>query len=384
MDPHFARYPFFDGARAAVGDADISPAKLIAEDAPAVERGLERVERALMEGTVAPEDDRRWTDREELLSYPIARILVSLVDTPAAVEKYAAAEAATAHDRFREDFEADDEGLRSTGVRTVSLDDVLREFDLSGDVRPEREGPNGSGARGGGGGGSGRGRRPSHYWVDVGAYLTLSTAEWGERWRLVNRELAAGDVRATDEELRRLLEEAVRRRVAEGLPFAVRGSAAGEEIADALEDEVNALRNLLNDHDVAGRAEIDAVVPALFPPCVTALVERARGGESLPSHSEFSLVSFLVAVGMDATEVTTLLGADGEAKSRMETRVEYLADAEGAQFAPPSCATMQSYGDCVNRDERCETISHPLSYYAGALRDADDVQDWREVPANGD
>lgn len=375
MDPHFARYPFFDGARAAVGDADISPAELIAEDAPAVERGLERVERALMEGTVAPEDERRWTDREELLSYPIARILVSLVDTPAAVDKYAAAEAATAHDRLRADFESDDDGLQSTGTRPVSLDDVLREFDLSGDVRPERDGSGGSGS------GARRrgGRQPSHYWVDVGAYLTLSTAEWGERWRLVNRELAAGDVRVTDEELRRLLEEAVRRRVAEGLPFSVRGSAAGEEIADALDDEVTALRNLLNDHDAAGRAEVDAVVPGLFPPCMKELVQRARGDESLPAHSEFSLVSFLVALGMDATEVTTLLGADGEAASRMETRVEYLADAEGAQFAPPSCASMQSYGDCVNRDERCETISHPLSYYAGALRDAGEVRDWREA-----
>ncbi|MDS0297415.1 DNA primase [Halogeometricum sp. S1BR25-6] len=374
MDPHFARYPFFDGARDAVGDADISPAELIAEDAPAVERGLERVERALMEGTVAPEDERRWTDREELLSYPIARILVSLVDTPAAVDKYAAAEAATAHDRFQTDFESDDDGLQSTGTRTVSLDDVLREFDLSGDVRPERA--EGGGRRGG--------RDPSHYWVDAGAYLTLSTAEWGERWRLVNRELAAGDVRVTEEELRRLLEEAVRRRVAEGLPFSVRGSAAGEEIADALEEEVAALRTLLNDHDAAGGAEVDAVVPGLFPPCMKELVQRARNGESLASHSEFSLVSFLVALGMDATEVTTLLGADEEAAARMETRVEYLADAEGAQFAPPSCASMQSYGDCVNRDERCETISHPLSYYAGALRDAGEVRDWREAVADGD
>ncbi|WP_089803978.1 DNA primase large subunit PriL [Halogeometricum rufum] len=373
MDPHFARYPFFDGARAAVGEADISPAALVVEDAPAVERGLERVERALMEGTVAAEEPRRWSDREELLSYPIARILVSLVDTPAAVDKYAAAEAATAHDRFRADFRSDDDGLQSTAARSVSLDDVLREFDLSGAVRPER--PDDGRRRGS--------RDPTHYWVAVGAYLTLSTADWGERWRLVNRELATGEVRVTADELHRLLEEAVHRRVADGLPFEVRGSAAGEEIADALDDEVASLRDLLNDHDVTGRMEVEAVVPGLFPPCMKALVQRARGGESLPSHSEFSVVAFLVALGMDATEVATLLDAEDETAERIATRVEYLADADGAQFAPPSCASMQSYGDCVNRDERCETISHPLSYYTSAVRDAGDVRDWRETAAEG-
>ncbi|RYJ14949.1 DNA primase [Halogeometricum borinquense] len=370
MDPHYARYPFFDGARAAVGDADISPAALIAEDAPAVERGLERVERALMEGTVAAEEPHRWSDREELLSYPIARILVSLVDTPAAVDKYAAAEATTAHDRFRADFETDDDGLQSTTTRTVSLEDVLREFDLAADVRPERSTPD-SRRR--------SGRDPTQYWIDVGAYLTLSTADWGERWRLVNRELATGAVRVTTDELHRLLEEAVHRRVADGLPFEVRGSSAGDEIADALEDEVASIRDLLNDHDAAGRTDVEAVVPALFPPCMKALVQRAREGESLPAHSEFSLVSFLVALGMDATEVTTLLDVTDETASRIATRVEYLTDAGGSQFAPPSCASMQSYGDCVNKDERCETISHPLSYYTSAVRDAGDVRDWRET-----
>jgi DNA primase large subunit len=370
MDPLYAKYPFFRGAREAVGEADISPAALIAEDAPAVERGRERVERALMEGTVAAEEPRQWDEREELLSYPIARILVSLVDTPAAVEKYAAAEAATAAERFRADFEADDDELASTGPRRASLSDVLREFDLADGVRTERAADE-------------RRRResarpPAHYWIELGAYLTLADVDWGERWRLVNREVAAGDVRVARRELHRLIEEAVRRRVAEGLPFQVRDGGAGDEIAAALDDEVGELRDLLNDHDATGRTNVDTVVPALFPPCIRSLVQRARGGESLPAHSEFSLVSFLVALGMDETEVATLLDADGDDAERLETRVTYLADADGTQYAPPSCATMVSYGDCTDPDERCETISHPLSYYTGAISDAGDVRDWRE------
>jgi DNA primase large subunit len=181
-----------------------------------------------------------------------------------------------------------------------------------------------------------------------------------------------------------MLEAATRRRVAEGLPFEVTTSQAGEEIAAALEDEVAELRDLLNDHDAAGRATVEAVVPALFPPCMKTLVQRVRSGESVPAHTEFSLVSFLVALGMDDTEVTTLLDADGDDAERLQTRVRYLEDADGSQFAPPTCATMKSYGDCTEPDERCETISHPLSYYESAVRDAGSVRDWRETIADSD
>ena len=396
MDPLYARYPFFEGAREAVREADISPAALIAEDAPAVERATERVERALMAGTVAAEEPRRWDDRERLLSYPIARILVSLIETPAAVEKYATAEASTARERFAEDFAAD-EDFQSTGQRRASLDEVLREFDLESAVRPE---PVDSASNRGTGGrtrsGNRGGRDPTHYWIRLGPYLELADTDWGERWRLVNREVADGEVRIPAEGLLRLLETAVERRVAASLPFEVRGTDGGDAIAEALSDAVSELRSLLDDHETAGTGGVDTVVPALFPPCMRALVRRARGDESLPAHAEFSLVSYLVALGMDADDVLTLLGADESGKSdkkdesdegdeksevaeRLRTRVEYLTERDGTQYPPPSCATMKTYGTCVDPDERCETISHPLSYYTAALREAGDVRDWRET-----
>ena len=378
MDPRYARYPFFTGAREAVREADLSPAALVEADAPAVERGRERVERALMDGTVAAEEPRQWDADSEVLSYPIARILVSLLDTPAAVEKYATAEAATARERFEADFAAADE-LESAARTRASLDGVLREFDLGTAVRPEQDGVGVSGRRG-----RGKNRDPTHYWLGLGAYLDLAAAEWGERWRLVNREVADGEVRVTREELSRLLEAAVERRVASGLPLEVRGSEGGDAIAAALAPAIEDLQELLNDTDAAGRTSVEAVVPALFPPCMRTLVQRARKGEDLPATAEFSLISFLVALGMDAEDVTTLLDVGkGETADRVKTRIEYLAERDGTQYPPPSCATMKAYGDCVEPDERCETISHPLSYYTDAVRAAGDVRDWRETVGGG-
>jgi len=345
-DPLYARYPFFRAAREAVQRADISPPRLVTEGDPAVERARERVERALMSGTVDSETPDRWSDRDELLSYPIARILVSLVDVRAAVAKYAEAEAATAFDRLTDDLTADDAELRSVATPRVDLATVLDEFDLDSAVtRIDGD------------------RHRARYRMDVDAYLRLVDPDWGDGWRLVNRELAAGDVPITDEELRRLLREAVRRRVADGLPFDVRGSAPGDELAAALDEDVRALRDRLAERERL--PDIDTVAPAQFPPCMQALLDR----ESLPPHAAFAATAFLVSLGLDADDIAErwpVLDDDS-----LDYRTTVLDDRNGSQYPAPSCATMQTFGDCVNPDARCETIDHPLRYYASAVAEGD-------------
>ena len=98
MQSLHARYPFLEASREAVEEAGVDLAAIVREGGAPVDRGLERVRRALVAGTVAPES--RWNTRAELLSYPVARVLVSLLDVPGAVEKYARAEAALAYERF--------------------------------------------------------------------------------------------------------------------------------------------------------------------------------------------------------------------------------------------------------------------------------------------
>jgi DNA primase large subunit len=341
-----ARYPFLDASREAVQQADVDLGRLVQEGGPAVERGRERVERALTAGTVEPQG--RWGTRAELLSYPIARVIVSLVDIPGAVEKYARAEAGLAHDRFVEDIERGD-GLKSDSTERITLRHLLADFDLSSAVTPVL---------------TEAGEAPGRFDVDVAAYLSLSAALPGEEWRLVARPLTDGQVAVSRQELYTLLREAVRKRVMRGLPLSV-----PESIADALAGEVRALREQLADIDLP---EVDEVSPAHFPPCVTALVQQAQEGW-LSDHSRFSLLSFLASIGMGAPEVVALVGTeDLDEVEDIRYGMERLRDEHGAQFAPPSCATMQAYGDCVNRDERCETVAHPLSYYADALAAAEE------------
>jgi DNA primase large subunit len=341
MKRFHARYPFLDAAREAVDEAAVDLADLVARDDPApVARAVGRVEAALSGDTTG---DPHRRPRVELLSYPVARVLVSLVDDPVLTRKYARAEAVTAHRRFTEDFDGDE--LRSASGERMTLDRLLREFDLSAAVTEVDDG----------------------FRVDVGTYLSLSGDLPGGRWRLANRALADGGVPVDREELHLLLRQAVERRVSSGLPLRV-----PEAIAAALETAVEDVEDLLADLELAG--DIDTVVPDLFPPCMTNLLERVRDGQDLPEHSRFVLTSFLTAIGMDETEIAEFCG--GETNSY---RTDRIATADGGtEYPPPSCETMVAYGDCVNTDELCETIPHPMKYYEKRLDSVDAASDWRD------
>ncbi|MEF8781488.1 MAG: DNA primase regulatory subunit PriL [Haloarculaceae archaeon] len=349
MKPLHARYPFLAAAREAVDEAGVDLAAVVASEPAVVERAVGRIEGSLSGGTVGRPHQRT---RVELLSYPVARVLVSLVDEHVLVHKYARAEAATAHERFSEELAAGDE-LRSTRTERLRLADLLAEFDLASGVH----------------------ETPDGYRVDVGAYLQHAADQWGEEWRLVNRDLDDGKVPLSEEELLTLLRQAVRHRVEDGLPFDV-----PEPIAAELDDEVDHVRELLAELELT--RDIDTVVPDLFPPCMKHLLDQVQKGEHLEHHSRFAIASFLTSIGMSTDDIVEMFKVNpgfGEEVTRYQVN-HIRGSTSPTQYSPPSCATMQSYGDCVNMDDLCEQISHPMAYYEQKLDDSDDdtLVDWRE------
>ena len=349
MQPLHARYPFLAAAREAVEAAAVDLGEVVATDEAVTQRAVERVEHAITDGTVG-EPHRRT--RVELLSYPVARVLVSMVDTHVCTRKYAQAEAETAHDRFSAEFEATTE-FKSTSSESVTLDQLLAEFDLASSVREVADG----------------------YRVEVGQYLALASDQRGERWRLVNRPLADGEVRIASGELHVLLKQAIRHRVAEGLPFQV-----PDAIADELDEEAEYLTEILSELDLT--REIDTVVPELFPPCMQALLDQIQQGEHLEHHSRFAIAAFLTSIGMTTDEIVDLFQVNpgfGEEATRYQ--VDHIrGDTSPTEYSTPACSTMVSYGDCVNKDDLCERISHPMAYYEEKLDDTDDdeIEDWRD------
>jgi len=357
-----ARYPFLEGAREAVATQAVDLATVVEQDEAVVNRAHQRVVAALEDGTTG-EPSREV--RVELLSYPVARVLVSLVNERVLIRRYARAEAATAFDRFTSDF-TDTSELKSVESAGVDLETLFAEFDLTDAVTPASTDTDAG---------------QSTYHVDVGAYLPLTADLWGDEWNLVNRALTDGAVPVTEAELLTLLREAVRERVEDGLPFDVPDAIGGP-----LEEEMTHIRDVLADLDLT--REIDTVVPDLFPPCMQALLDDIQKGEHLPHHSRFAITSFLTSIGMNTDEIVALYRVNssfGEEMTRYQTD-HIRGDTSPTDYSPPSCATMQSYGDCVNKDDLCDRIPHPMAYYEERLDDADEdeLEDWREESAADD
>lgn len=358
--PIHARFPFLDGARESVAAEGTDLLALVESGGPPLERGHERVERALVEGTVETQR-QRVRGRTELFSYPIARVLVSLLDEPGAVEKYAAAEAETAYERLLEEFER---GVHRA-EEGFSIERILDELAL--EAIPMEPDPTSTQR--------GSMNRSDRYRVAVNSYLRF--APDGTDWSLPTRELSDGEVTVNRLELLELLREAVHNRISDGLPFPV-----PPEIAEPLEPTIRSLQQELagGEYPRLDRREDTRIRPDLFPDCITQLLDHtAAGGEAdsggtaskeLDATERLTLITFLGSIGMSATEIQTI--CDRQDDDRFVGTTERLVGDDGVHppYPPPSFEMMQENGICDGEHEHGlsrVSYSHPLEAYADQL-----------------
>jgi DNA primase large subunit len=334
-----ARYPFFEEAREVV-DAEADSFDDVVSEA-VLERAEERVSLAVEDGETGGIASNA---RTELFSYPVARAVVSVIDEHPVTRRYAWAESVTAHDRFVEDLNTD-ATFGSVGRARVSFEDIVDEFGM--EVRGTGDG----------------------YEMEVGNFLGLASGMSDEEWKLVNRSVSDGWVRVGRDDILELAREAVRQRVADDLPLDV-----PDEVRELVSPAVEGVREVVAEADVT--TEIDRVEESEFPPCMETLLAEVREGEHLEHHSRFAITSFLTNIGMDTDEIIETYEVNpgfGEEMTRYQTD-HIRGDTGPTEYTCPSCSTMVTYGDCRNKDELCETISHPLGYYRKRLEALDEQE----------
>jgi DNA primase large subunit len=322
-----ARYPFVPISAKYVQEAGFSLERLIGSRAfeSARERGQERVIQAI-NGTL---EKPRLTSSEEgpvlteLLSYPYARILVSCFDDPYLTRKYAHIEAEAAyHDLKKED----NAFLHEFGME-FGMDAVFREDEVQ---------------------------------LHFTAFLKYASSLKAIEWKLINQHMEHGRVFIEKNNFVRLLQEAVRRHIQGSLPLKVPEdicSSCNERLAEIRE----ALQEKKGDYEANGLGEVDM---EQFPPCIKYAVSNARGGVNLAHSMRFAMTSFLLSAGMSVDEIVDLFNVSpdfDDEKTRYQ--IEHISGASGEQYTPPSCSTMQTYGNCHGADDLCKRINHPLNYY---------------------
>jgi DNA primase large subunit len=258
----------------------------------------------------------------ELLSDPLARVMVSCLNDELLTRRYALAEAKLASKKM---------------VREDLAELLLLARDL--DVHPQSDQ---AGLR-----------------VHFSDYLKAAHRMHSPGWKLVNRSLEAGWVAVTDQELARLLEERVKDRVGRGLPLPVPA-----EICEKLRDDLDRIEEELSAKRAEEKVDLGEVTEDAFPPCIREMLSQVAKGTNLAHTARFALTTFLLAVGMTVDDVVGVFNTSpdfDEEKTRYQ--VEHISGKGGTAYRPPSCATMATYGNCPGEDRLCRWVNHPLSYY---------------------
>ena len=259
-------------------------------------------------------------DLTELLSYPLARVMVSCLDDSILMRRYALAESKLAYKRM----------LNEKDELIALGNDLGLHLQKSGTLK-----------------------------IHFSEYIRAAHRMHSPKWKLTNRDLSEGYLTVTDEELKRLLEEMAREKVLKGLPLQVE-----EKICLNLAEYLNPLRAELEIIRARQKVDLGKVEEGAFPPCIKKMLSMVAKGTNLAHSARFALVSFLLQINMSPDEVIALFNTSPDFdEERTRYQVEHIAGSTGTKYKPPSCATMTTYGNCPGEDELCRRVGHPLGYY---------------------
>ncbi|MDN5310400.1 MAG: primase large subunit [Methanolobus sp.] len=345
----FALYPYTTEAARYVASLDFSLDSLISSRAmdSARARGKERVMQSIAGEIVKPalsnSDERKLLI--ELLSYPFSRILVSCIDDPFLTRRYSLAEAVASY-----------RSLRTMGAA------FLGEFSLDFNIHAEV--------------------KDSVVRIHFTDYIRLASSLKAMEWKLVNRKLDHGYVTVSREEFARLLQEGIRHRIESTLPMQV-----PEGVCESCQPYIADIMDALNERKSRFEgSEFQTVEAGLFPPCITRAISQSQAGVNLAHSMRFAMTSFMLGIGMSVDDIMNLFTSSPDFDAeKARYQVEHIAGSSGTSYKPPSCATMQTYGNCYAPDETCKRISHPLNYYRRKMwfRNRDAVKEKEEQPSEG-
>ncbi len=340
----FAEYPFLPGADALLGGEPVSVRSLLEEAAYERPRAIGRA-RVL----AAADDPRALHDIDELnaaaadvryLSFLFARLVLSAAPSPAALRRWAVAEAKRGYGRLAR-------------APANELEEIARRLGFPGELD----------------GGS--------VTLDVADYVRLASPIREAEFRLARQPVRAGRVTVPAVRAARLLQEAIRRSLASPLPL------AEPVVALVREREAELFGDLARRMPApVGRAGVapGALLRDRFPPCIRKMQRTLEKGENLSHAGRFCLAAFLHRVGADAeTIVDAYRGAPDFDESVTRYQVDHITSHhDGAGYEPASCDTLRSHGLCARegdptaptpadrgRDELCfrPVLRHPLQYY---------------------
>ena len=332
----YAKYPFTIEALGYIRTRNIDPTELAnPEFLPILDRAVERIKQAVFSGKIS--HDLTLEDID-IIAYPTALMLISATGDDRTRRRYALAEAKRAYELLR--TEPPEKLLQ---IATFTFNWNARRVEQS------------------------IGESHFEFALHFKDYIRNSTRMRDLKWKLVNRVMSQGYVLIPREDFARLLEEEVQARVLE------KTSDLEIVLPEKLARYVGPLVSNLKARS-ASLATDDmprAIVPAAMPPCMKNLLSMLQTSKHISHMGRFAMAAFLLNIGTDEQDLLNMLKSFTDFDERLARyQVEHIAGKRGSRrkYTAPNCTTMQMHGLCVNPDEVCATIRHPLSYYRRKAR----------------
>ena len=316
-----AKYPFIEEAKEWVRKEKIDVEEILFDGIyeRARNRGVERVMQALYKGIINDAILVNEVDcMMEVLSYPIARMLVVAIESDYLLRRYALAEAKKAYENMKRDS-------------PEIIIEIGKEFGI--------EFKDGC--------------------IHSTDYLKFAPT-WDIKWKLVNRELRQGYVRLDKNEIARLLQEAIRKKLYDELSYLF----APQEVKKVFKEEIIAIRNKIALKERKETEKYEDINFEDFPPCIKNLISAIKSGINVPHVGRFTVVTFLNAIGQSTNEILKIFSSIPDFNEEKTLyQIEHITGKiSGTIYSTPKCDTIRTWGLCYP-DESCKKIWHPLIYY---------------------
>lgn len=198
--------------------------------------------------------------------------------------------------------------------------------------------------------------------MPINQFLQIAPRFQSPKWKLINFTLSNGKVYLKKEKVARLISEAVKLKIVKKMEDEdIKRMKLPQELLDKLEG----VKKLVKSKKTVVEEE-EAPKEGAMPPCISAMMKELKEGKPLSHMARFTITAFLLKIGMSIEEVLNLFRnvADFD-ENKALYQIKHIAGLIGSKtkYSPPKCEVLKSFGLCVDQDELCNRIKHPLQYY---------------------
>lgn len=315
------QFPYTGAARKVVEAGNLSLEKLPEQ---VVERAVLMVEHAASGKKYALELHNTELLQQEILAFPVAKILVSFVRDDALYGRFASLFADSTLHYLNASKDTKEAAIALAGELGLRVDFAEGNFLVS---------------------------------LPLLEFLGARFSD--QQLKLVNQHLEKGRVFLDLNGLTRFLQALVFARLLSSLPVPVEGlPKLLVERGQKLQQVFREKRKKQFQGVFRGKVNADA-----FPPCVASMYSQLLEGKNVPHMGRFILASFLNRVGMPKQQMLELFKKAPNFSARVTA---YQLDRIVKQnYTPASCTKIRTYGLCTNPD--CN-VKNPLGFYRRRLR----------------